>query len=76
MDKELQKRLIIEIMKADERDGLYEESKIYTLYIKREDRLQPQQTITITEEELDGMLKGEKIKGYSYADIEMIVKNK
>ena len=44
----------------------------YTCYIRRDDRLKPQVTITITDEELDRLIDGGSIQGYTHEDIEMI----
>ena len=46
--------------------------KEYLAYIKREDRLQEQKTIVITEEEVDRFTKGESVQGYLPSEIEMI----
>jgi hypothetical protein len=50
--------------------------KEYLAYIKREDRLQEQKTIVMTEEEVDRFTKGESVQGYLPSEIEMITSNK
>lgn len=50
--------------------------KHYTAYLKRQDRLTEQKTITLTEEELNKIIDGQAVRGYTQKDIEMVVKNK
>lgn len=44
----------------------------YICHIRRENRLDEQETITISEYELDRLLDGDRIHGYIIRDIEMI----
>ena len=47
--------------------------KQYICYIKREDRMEEPETITVTEKELIDLIeKGEEVQGYKMDQIEMI----